>query len=41
VVVFTATEDGLPDVVAVVRKTDPETLLRTIEQAVRVPALQD
>ena len=32
VIVFTATEEGLPDVVAVVRKTCPDTLLDAIDR---------
>ena len=41
VIVFTATAHGLPDVVAVVRKTDPESLLDIIDRAASVPALED
>jgi len=41
VVVFTATEEGLPDVVAVVRKSNPESLLDVIERAASVRALRD
>jgi hypothetical protein len=40
VVVFTAVEgEELPDVVGIVRKTHPESLLDMMERAASVPAL--
>jgi len=41
VIVFTATNERLPDVAAVVRKTDPESLLETIDRVVSVKAVRD
>ena len=41
VVVFTATQAEMPDAVAVIRKTDPQSLLDTIDRAASVPALTD
>ena len=41
VVVFTASGEGVPDAVAVIRKTDPQALLDTIDRAASIPALQD
>jgi CheY-like chemotaxis protein len=41
VIVFTATDDDLPDVVAVVRKTEPHALLDMIDRAAGSPALSD
>jgi chemotaxis family two-component system sensor histidine kinase/response regulator PixL len=41
VVVFTATGEGLPDVVAVVRKANPESLLDIIDRAASVRALNE
>ena len=41
VVVFTATEAQMPDAVAVIRKTDPQSLLDTIDRAASIPALSD
>lgn len=41
VIVFTATELVLPNVVAVVRKTDPASLLEIIERTASVMALKD
>ena len=41
VVVFTASEEGVPDAIAVIRKTDPQALLDTIDRAASIPALSD
>jgi len=41
VVVFTASEAEMPDAVAVIRKTDPQALLDTIDRAASIPALTD
>jgi CheY-like chemotaxis protein len=39
VIVFTATEGGVPDAVAVIRKLDPQALLDTIDRVARGPAI--
>jgi CheY-like chemotaxis protein len=39
VIVFSATDDELPDVVACVRKADPHALLKAIERAASIRAL--
>lgn len=41
VVVFTASDEAMPDAVAVIRKTDPQSLLDTIDRAASIPALED
>ena len=41
VIVFTATNERLPDVAAVVRKMDPESLLETIDRVASVKAVRD
>ena len=41
VVVFTATDERLPDVVAVVRKANPESLLDIIDRAASIRALNE
>ena len=41
VVIFTAGDDGLPDAVAVVRKTNPDALLDIIERTASVRALRE
>jgi len=40
-VIFTAGDDGLPDAVAVVRKTNPDALLDIIERTASVRALRE
>jgi len=38
---YTATDERLPDVAAIVRKTDPESLLETIDRVASVKAVRD